>query len=191
MTFDEAFGVLLGEEGAYSNDSRDPGGETMWGVTRKVALQEGYTGGMHVLPKDTAKAIYFKRYWQPMRCDSMPDVLKFSLFDAAVNSGVGQAVKWLQRAMDVGDDGVLGPLTLDAAQRGNGLRLAIKFNAERLDFMTSLPTWSAYGKGLGAANRGQPFDARMKYALAVLAFVLVVYLAALWLRLPRDRSARC
>jgi lysozyme family protein len=147
MNFDQAFDTLIGFEGGYANDSRDSGGETMWGITRRVAIQEGYQGDMHLLPRDTAKAIYKKRYWDAMRTDNMPDALKYSLFDAAVNSGVGQAIKWLQRAMDVGEDGVLGPLTLDAAQRANGLRLAVKLNAERLDFMTSLPTWSAYGKG--------------------------------------------
>lgn len=147
MTFDEAFDRLLGFEGGYSNNPADPGGETMWGVTRKVALQEGYEGDMHVLPRDTAKAIYRKRYWDALRCDRMPDSLRYTLFDAAVNSGVGQAIKWLQRAMDVGEDGVLGPLTLDAAQRGNGLRLALKLNAVRLDFMTSLPTWGQFGRG--------------------------------------------
>ena len=147
MNFDEAFDKLLGHEGQYSNNSQDPGGETMFGITRRVAIQEGYTGDMHLLPRDTAKAIYRKRYWEPLRADRMPDSLKFSLFDAAVNSGVSQAIKWLQRAMDVGDDGVLGPLTLDAAQRGNGYRLAIRLNAERLDFMTSLPTWGAFSRG--------------------------------------------
>ena len=147
MNFDEAFDRLLGFEGGYSNNPADPGGETMWGVTRRVATQEGYVGDMRALPRDTAKAIYRKRYWEPLRADSLPDALKYSLFDAAVNSGVSQAVKWLQRAMDVGDDGVLGPLTLDAAQRANGLRLAVKLNAERLDFMTSLPTWGSFSRG--------------------------------------------
>lgn len=147
MKFDDAFDILIGHEGGYSNHPSDPGGETMWGVTRRVALQEGYTGDMHVLPRETAKEIYRKKYWDAVRADRMPEALRYSLFDAAVNSGPEQAIRWLQRAMDVGDDGILGPLTLDAAQRGNGLRLAVKMNAERLDFMTSLPTWSAFGKG--------------------------------------------
>jgi lysozyme family protein len=147
VNFDQAFDTLFGHEGGYANNSADPGGETMWGVTRRVALQEGYTSEMRAMQRDTAKAIYKKRYWDEMRCDSMPDALKFHLFDAAVNSGVKQAVTWLQRAMDVGDDGVLGPLTLDAAKRANGLRLAVKFTGERLDFMTNLPTWGAFGKG--------------------------------------------
>lgn len=147
MNFDQAFDLLLGNEGGFVDNSQDPGGATCWGITQRVALQEGYTGPMRSLPRETAKAIYKKRYWDPLRLDSMPDALKFTLFDAAANSGVKQAIVWLQRAMDVGDDGVLGPLTLDAAQRSNGLRLAIKFTAERLDFMTSLPTWGAFGRG--------------------------------------------
>ena len=147
MEFDAAFDALLGHEGGYSHHPSDPGGETMWGVTRRVAIQEGYEGDMRLLPRDTAKAIYRKRYWDAMRCDRMPPPLRFSLFDAAVNSGVKQATVWLQRALDVGDDGIFGPLTLEAAQRCNGWRMAVRLNAERLDFMTSLPTWGAFGRG--------------------------------------------
>lgn len=119
----------------------------MWGVTRKVAVQEGYSGDMHVLPRETAKGIYRRRYWDAIKADSLPEAVRFALFDAAVNSGVKQAVKWLQRAVDVVDDGVLGPMTLQAAQRSDGLRTAIKINALRLDFMTSLPTWAQFGRG--------------------------------------------
>ena len=147
MTFDEAFDLLLGHEGGYSNNRQDPGGETMWGITHKVALQEGYSGDMHILPREFAKGVYRRRYWDAVKADSLPDALRFSLFDAAVNSGVGQAVKWLQRAVDVADDGILGPMTLQAAQRANGLRTAVALNAERLDFMTSLPTWGAFSRG--------------------------------------------
>jgi lysozyme family protein len=147
MDFDQAFDLLLGHEGTYSRHPDDPGGETMWGVTRKVALQEGYSGDMHILPRDTAKGIYRRRYWDAIKADSLPADLRFSLFDAAVNSGIAQAVKWLQRAVDVVDDGALGPLTIQAAQRANGLRTAVALNALRLDFMTSLPTWGAFGRG--------------------------------------------
>jgi lysozyme family protein len=147
MDFDHAFDLLLGHEGTYSRHPDDPGGETMWGITRKVALQEGYSGDMHILPRDTAKGIYRRRYWDAIKADSLPADLRFSLFDAAVNSGIAQAVKWLQRAVDVVDDGALGPLTIQAAQRANGLRTAVALNALRLDFMTSLPTWGAFGRG--------------------------------------------
>lgn len=147
MNFDQAFDLLLGHEGAYSRHPNDPGGETMWGITRKVALQEGYTGDMHVLPRDFAKAIYRKRYWDAVHADELPEQLRYPVFDAAVNSGVTQAVKWLQQALDVGDDGILGPLTIKTAQNSYAMDAAVKLTAVRLDFMTSLPTWGAFGKG--------------------------------------------
>jgi lysozyme family protein len=147
VNFDQAFDLLLGHEGAYSNHPSDPGGETMWGVTRRVAVKEGYTGDMHALPQATAKAIYRKRYWDAVMADRLPETVRYTVFDAAVNSGPHQAISWLQRALDVGEDGVLGPLTLDAINKASGLRLGVLFNAERLDFMTSLPTWGQFGRG--------------------------------------------
>lgn len=147
MNFDAAFDALLGHEGGYSNNRHDPGGETMWGITRKVAMQEGYVGDMHIMPRDFAKAVYQRKYWDAVKADSLPDALRFAVFDAAVNSGVSQAVRWLQRALDVGDDGILGPLTLQAAQRCNPVRTAATLNGIRLDFMTSLPTWGQFGRG--------------------------------------------
>lgn len=146
MNFDQAFDRLIGHEGGYSRHPSDPGGETMWGVTHRVALQEGYMGEMRNLPRDFAKQVYRKRYWDAVRADELPEVLRYSVFDAAVNSGVKQAAKWLQRAVNVVDDGVIGPMTIKAAQEGS-LAAAIRMNAERLDFMTSLPTWAAFGKG--------------------------------------------
>lgn len=147
MNFDQAFDLLLGHEGGYVNDSRDSGGETRWGVTRRVAIKEGYTGDMHLLPREFAKDVYRRRYWQPIMADRLPAAARYSVFDAAVNSGVKQAIQWLQRCVDVVDDGVMGPMTLQAAERAPGLRLAVELNAMRLDFMTSLPTWSAFGRG--------------------------------------------
>ena len=36
MTFDEAFDTLIGHEGGYSNDPRDPGGETRYGISKRA-----------------------------------------------------------------------------------------------------------------------------------------------------------
>jgi lysozyme family protein len=147
MDFDQAFDILLGHEGSYSNHPSDPGGETMWGITRKVALKEGYAGDMHILSRDFAKSIYKRKYWDAVRADELPEAARFAVFDAAVNSGPSQAITWLQRCVDVVEDGILGPLTLKAAREAPGLRLAVQFIALRLDFMTSLPTWGAFGRG--------------------------------------------
>ncbi len=147
MNFDQAFDELLGHEGGYVNHPSDPGGETMWGVTRKVASQEGYAGSMRHFTREAAKDIYRRRYWDAVMADRLPEAVRYTVFDAAVNSGPSQAIRWLQRALDVGEDGKLGPLTLDAINKAPGLRLGVMFNAERLDFMTSLPTWAAFGRG--------------------------------------------
>lgn len=146
MTFDEAFDRLLGHEGGYANDSQDPGGETMWGVTARVARQNGYLGDMRDLPRDKAKSIYQAKYWTPIHADELPEGLRFDVFDAAVNSGTDQAVKWLQRVVGVPADGIIGPATLGAVAKSDALAPA-RYAGVRLQFMTDLPTWGAFGRG--------------------------------------------
>lgn len=146
MNFDAAFDRLLGHEGGYSSHPDDPGGETMWGVTLKVARANGYTGPMRDLPRDTAKAIYRAQYWTPVRADELPDSVRFDVFDAAVNHGVSQSAKWLQRAVGAQPDGVIGAVTVGAA-RAAGPMLAAHFNGQRLQFYTDLATWPTFGKG--------------------------------------------
>jgi len=147
MTFDQAFDRLIGHEGGYANYPSDPGGETMWGVTKNVARANGYDGSMRNLPRETAKAIYRKQYWEAIKADQLPEALRFEVFDAAVNSGVGQAVKWLQRLAGTAADGVIGPQTLAAAAKLNSERAAAAYSGVRLEFMTNLPTWGMFGRG--------------------------------------------
>lgn len=147
MTFDEAFHQLLGHEGGYSDHKADPGGATMWGVTERVARAHGYTGHMRDLPVALAKQIYRASYWDAVRADELPAVARYSVFDAAVNSGVSQSVKWLQRALGVSDDGAMGPKTLAAAKTADGQALKAKMLGTRLQFMTDLPSWPSFGRG--------------------------------------------
>ncbi len=144
--FDRAFADLLGHEGGYSDNPSDPGGETNWGVTVAVARENGFVGAMKDMDQSVAKTIYAKKYWQPA-FDELPYSVAFQVFDAAVNSGQGQAVRWLQRAVGAADDGRLGPATLKAVQAADPTKLVLLFNAERLLFMTNLSTWSSFGKG--------------------------------------------
>lgn len=147
MNFDESFTRLLGHEGGYSFNPADPGGETMWGVTKAVAVANGYTGPMKDFPQSQAKALYFRLYWAKVSADDLPTDCRFDIFDAAVNSGVAAATKWLQRVVGVTDDGVIGPVTLKAAQAMPGYIIAARFNGHRLDFMTGLSTWPTFGRG--------------------------------------------
>lgn len=150
MNFDQAFDRLLGHEGGYSNNPADPGGETMWGVTARVARSNGYTGPMRSLPRDTAKAIYRKLYWDAVKADQLPAAVRFDVFDGAVNSGVGQSGKWLQRAAGMQErdvDGAIGPRTVAAVQSAGPVAVAARYNGIRLEFMSGLGTWPTFGKG--------------------------------------------
>ena len=147
MNFDVAFERLLQHEGGYSNHRADPGGETMYGITEAVARKHSYLGPMHDLSLDTARAIYRRDYWDAVQADLMPDAVRFDLFDAAVNSGVRSAVRWLQRAAHATDDGIIGPKTLLAVRLADPHKLAKRFNGHRLKFMVGLGAWSSFGRG--------------------------------------------
>jgi len=152
MKFDQAFDELIGNEGGYSFNSVDPGGETMWGITARVARVNGYRGEMKFLPRDgtegiSAKSIARAAYWDAVYADQLPEALRFQVFDAAYNSGPPQAVMWLQRTVGADDDGVMGPATLAAVGAANPILTAILFDAERQEFLADRPTWPAFGRG--------------------------------------------
>lgn len=147
MTFDEAFDALLKHEGGFSDHAADPGGKTRFGVTEAVARREGYRGDMRDYPLDEAKRVYQKLYWNALRLDDLRPEFRFDLFDAGVNSGVAQTVRWMQRIVGVTVDGLLGPRTLSAVNNSDAAKFLAKFNGQRLLFMTSLSTWPSFGRG--------------------------------------------
>jgi lysozyme family protein len=125
------------------SDQRDPGGETKFGVSKRSYPDLDIKS----LTIEQAKAIYKRDYWDRAHCDSLHPIIAFQVFDAAVNGGIGQSIRFLQKAVGVADDGVIGPLTLAAIQRRETAELIARFNAERLEFMTKLSTWEIFSKG--------------------------------------------
>lgn len=147
MNFDQAFDRLISHEGGYVNHPSDPGGETMFGVTKRVATAHGYYGNMRDLPRDTAKRIAREAYWDRIKADQYDGAIGFQVFDAAYNHGIGNAVRFLQRAVGVADDGQIGPVSLAAIKRMSVPDVLARFNAERLEFYTKLTTWPDFGRG--------------------------------------------
>lgn len=143
--FDWAFDLLMGHEGGYSNNPKDPGGETMWGVTKRVARSWGYQGEMRNLPRETAKQIAKKWYWDPLRCDDYHKVIAYQLFDTLYNGG--HTVIWAQAASGAKVDGIFGPETARCLKQCFAPSFCIKFNVLRLLYLTSLKTWGTFGKG--------------------------------------------
>lgn len=145
--FDVAFERLIGHEGGYVNHPDDPGGETNWGITKRTAREAGYLGNMRDLTREQARAIYREAYWQRARCDEFDGAIAFQVFDAAVNHGIGNATRFLQRAVDVADDGDIGPVTMAALRDMSVTDVLARFNSARLDFYTKLSTWPSFGRG--------------------------------------------
>ena len=114
--FARAVSRVFSNEGGYANNPRDPGGETMWGITLRVARAHGYTGEMRFLPKETALSIYEREYWLPIRGDELPFPVAYQLFDFSANSGPIQAIRSLQTTLGVKVDGVFGPRTLTGVE---------------------------------------------------------------------------
>ncbi len=143
MTFDECFAKLIGHEGELSNHPADKGGMTKYGISQRAypALD------IAALTLDTAKEIYRRDYWSRAQCDRLPPALAFQVFDGAVNSGIGNSIRWLQEAAGVAVDGVVGPLTIRAVGDKDAAVMLARFNGERLKFMASLSTFDVFGRG--------------------------------------------
>lgn len=141
--FDDYIERVLSHEGGYVNDARDPGGETKFGIAKRSYPSVDIKG----LTRDAAKAIYKRDFWDRVKADTLPRQFAFQALDAAVNHGIGNAVRWMQRAVGAADDGVIGPVTLGKVQRFDPADLVLLFNAERLEFYAKLQNFDAFGRG--------------------------------------------
>ncbi|GBC85673.1 hypothetical protein HRbin11_02123 [bacterium HR11] len=120
--FDEAVNFVFGVEGGYSNKRSDPGGPTNLGITQKTYDAWRKEHGMNpqdikLITKEEALAIYQEKYWKAAHCDSLPTPLNVVIFDLAVNSGVGRAIQFLQKALGVPVTGRWDRQTQEAVER--------------------------------------------------------------------------
>jgi len=162
--FERAFAILKGHEGGYSSDPTDWGNWT--GGRPGVGVLKGSKFGISAksYPKldianltiDDARAIYRRDFWAKLRCDDLPPALALLVFDSAVNNGVRAAAKWMQQAAGVARDGVVGPLTVNAAQAPG---MAARFHATRAEATTRMRTWPDHGRGWAVRLAALPFQA--------------------------------
>lgn len=132
--FQKAIAFVLKNEGVYSDDSEDSGGETKYGIS-----QQSYPHlDIKNLTQEEALEIYRKDFWQPYQ--DLPEKVAIKVFDYAVNMGHQQAVKILQKALrccgasQIQDDGILGPLTKQALRIINPDWLIIALRSEAAGF---------------------------------------------------------
>jgi len=151
--FEKCLEMLLVHEGGFVNHPDDPGGMTNLGVTKKV--WEEWVGHdvsekeMRNLTPTMVAPLYKRKYWDASRCDDFVSGLDYCVFDIAVNSGVGRAIKLLQQTVGATPDGGYGPITAALVKKAeqDPENVITLLSARRLEFMQSLKAFPTFGKG--------------------------------------------
>jgi lysozyme family protein len=155
LLFEKCFDRVIGHEGRFQDLPNDRGNwtggkvgsgtlkGTKFGISAMTYPHEDIEG----MTEERAKQIYYKDWWVKLGMDQFKPALSYQMFDAAINHGMSNATKMLQRAVGVPDDGIIGRVT----KRGIDIMtlddVLMCFLAERLDYMTYIGTWQTFGKG--------------------------------------------
>lgn len=125
-TFEVAIPIILKNERGFSDNPRDPGGVTNFGITLRFYQQHinpnAIPETIKNLNKDEAIGIYKTFYWDKYKYSQiLIQIIATKIFDMAVNLGEETAHQRAQRAtwafngyQSIDDDGILGPQTIAA-----------------------------------------------------------------------------
>lgn len=115
-----AYEQMMRNEGGYvlHNVPGDRGGMTYGGIARnRWPAWAGWRmiDAGQVPPVDLVQGFYQSNFWSPLRLDEVKDQsVARSLFDFAVNAGVGTAARLAQIAAGTTPDGSIGQKTVDS-----------------------------------------------------------------------------
>lgn len=151
--FNKFLPVILKHEGNYSNNHDDAGKETYAGISRKANPRwRGWVIIDSLKPfhhkkklykeneelREAIYELYNENYYLPLKLDSFDnEELAIQLFDFAVNAGVKQAVKTLQRILQINADGLVGRQTINTANVTKG-DLAGVYKQKRIEFYNQI-----------------------------------------------------
>jgi lysozyme family protein len=155
MNFDVAFQRVVGHEGNFQDEHEDRGNWTsgIIGVGQLKGTKFGISAMSYPhldiknLTLAQAKEIYKRDFWDRAKLSEYDPGFSFQVFDAQVNHGPGNGIRFLQRAAGVADDGSVGRITLAAVKAMTVTDLVMLFNSERLTFITKLAKFERYGGG--------------------------------------------
>jgi len=159
--------ITLGQEGAELDLTRADkgnwtGGEVGIGILKgsKYGISAAAYPEVDIADLDWpgALGIYYTDYWIKVRCDEVPPVVAMALFDAAINNGRYNAVKFLQAALDVREDGAFGPITMRVALQAEPVALAKALHQSRARYMIHLDYWGHFADGWEDRLAGLPWD---------------------------------
>ncbi len=128
--FKQAFQLVLQNEGSYVNDPQDAGGETYKGIARKMnpkwlgwaivdaqKKKANFPANLATNKKLNSEIenFYKTNYWDKIKGDLIIEQsIANSIFDFAVNAGVGTSIKLAQAVVKTKADGIIGNMTLKA-----------------------------------------------------------------------------
>jgi lysozyme family protein len=180
--FNESYDIILEHEGGYTNDPVDVGGETYKGVARKYhptwqgwdiidAAKSESNFPNNLRSNDMLdwmiRHFYKENYWNLFWGDDIPNQeVANELFDTGVNMGVGRAVKYLQKGLnvlnrnqknyaDIVEDGGFGTNTMNALNQYLNIDDAffllkvmnILQGMHYINYMTKSPTQERFARG--------------------------------------------
>src|SRR5690606_12170295 len=118
--FLRALPLVLNHEGGFSNHKDDPGGATNRGITlenyRRYVKGNGTVADLKAISAQDVEKVYRLFYRSAVKEDDLPGGLDYAVFDFAVNSGPGRAIRFMQAVAGVSQDGIVGPATLAAVR---------------------------------------------------------------------------
>lgn len=122
--FDASFEEVIGSEGGFQNDRDDLGNWTggrvghgqLRGTKYGVSAASYPNLDIQSLTLEDAKTIYKRDYWDKARCDELPDGVDFLVFDIAINHGLKDGIRFLQKSVGATADGIIGPRTMSAVR---------------------------------------------------------------------------
>lgn len=149
--------LVFKHEGGFTLHRADPGNWTggkvgvgvLKGTKYGISAASFPTLDIKNITQAQATEIYRLHYWNMIRGDDLPKGIDYAVLDFAINSGVSRATFFLQRALKVEDDGIIGPETLDAARNADAVTVINDLCNARLAFLKTLD-WTTFGKGWSA-----------------------------------------
>lgn len=149
MNFEQAFAIIVGEEGKLSMDPGDKGNwtggqvnaGTLRGTKYGISAATYPAEDIANLSLDRARLLAKRDYWDRFNGDSLKATVAFGLFDAGYNEGVTEATRLAQKALGLTVDGVYGQATFRGLNTCDPSTFARQFAIARIVAYASLSYW--------------------------------------------------
>lgn len=164
--FFDCMPFIYQEEGGLSDDPHDPGGRTNKGVTQReftaiLNLWGEPNQDVATITEAQSNTLYWSQYWLP-NCALVKPGEDLCLLNFDINAGVTEAIKIIQRTVNVTDDGHFGIITQAACAAAPPAKLIYAFTLKEEAFYRALPAFKYFGSDwIGRSQRCEALALKM------------------------------